>query len=150
MNTQTSIDIDAPAVTVWRVYADTERWPDWTDSVNRVTPLDGPALEVGHRFEIDQPRFPTLVWEVTEVDRGHSWTWRQRSPGGTTVATHLVEDLGDGRTRVHQSIDQRGPVGALVGRLARGLTRRYLQMESEGLKAASEAAHRDRRDAATS
>jgi hypothetical protein len=75
------------------------------------------------------------VWEVTEVDPGVSWTWRQQSPGGTTFASHVLEPIGEGRTLVRQRIDQRGPVGLLVGVLMRRTTRRYLQLEAEGLKA---------------
>ena len=95
-------------------------------------------ITVGDPHRIEQPRLPKLVWVVTAVDPGASWTWRQRSPGGTTEATHWVEPLGDGRTRVRQRIEQRGPIGALVGRLMHRTTVRYLAIEGEGLKARSE------------
>lgn len=142
MITETSIEIDAPAATVWDVYTAVEGWPRWTESVTEVTALDGADLEVGRRYAIAQPKFPKLEWEVTSVEPGQGWTWQQRSPGGTTVAHHVIEPLGDGRTKVTQGVDQRGPIGVVVGVLARGLTRRYLDMESKGLKAAAEAAHR--------
>lgn len=132
------IEIDAPADVVWRVFADVERWSEWTKSVTSVRALDESALAVGRRYEIRQPRFPRLVWEVTDVEDGVGWTWRQRSPGGTTFARHHVAELPDGRTLVRQEIEQRGPIGALVGRLTRGLTRRYLDMEAQGLKRRSE------------
>jgi uncharacterized membrane protein len=138
MITDSSIEIDAPAQTVWDVFADVERWPEWTASMERIVPLDGPAIEVGHRFEIKQPRMPNLVWEVTAVDPGVSWTWRQRSPGGTTFATHEVLPESTDRTLVRQRIDQRGPVGAAVGMLMHRMTKRYLRLEAEGLKARSE------------
>lgn len=140
MITATSVDIDAPADVVWEVYSDVERWPEWTPSVTRLTPLDGPEIAVGKRFEIKQPRMPRLVWEITEADPGTSWTWVQRSPGGLTVATHEVIGSADGRTRVRQQIDQRGPVGAAVGILMRRMTKRYLEMEAAGLKARCEQA----------
>ena len=141
MITESSIEIEAPPEVVWRVFAAVEGWPTWTASVWRVTPLDAPELAVGHRYEIVQPRFPRLVWTVTELAPGQGWTWRQRSPGATTLAVHEVLPLDDGRrTLVRQRIDQRGPGGVLVGLLARGLTRRYLTMEAEGLKRAAEAA----------
>jgi uncharacterized membrane protein len=149
MITDDSIEIGAPASVVWQVYADVEHWSDWTASVDRVVGLDGPDLAVGRRFEIKQPRFPKLVWKVTEVDPGRSWTWVQRSPGGTTVASHEVVDHGDGRTVVRQRLEQRGPVGALVARLTAGLTRRYLAMEAAGLKATAEARHRSDQGAST-
>jgi uncharacterized protein YndB with AHSA1/START domain len=142
MITDSSVEIGAPPATVWDVFVDVEQWPDWTASVERIVPLDGPGIEVGKRFEIKQPRMPKLVWEVTAVDPGVSWTWRQRSPGGTTLATHEVIPQGD-RTLVRQRIDQRGPIGVAVGLVMRRLTRRYLELEAQGLKARSE----QRRDA---
>ena len=142
MITDAQIEIDAPPEVVWSVFADVERWPEWTESVDALAALDGRELAVGNRFEIRQPRFPRLVWEVTDLDPGRGWTWRQRSPGGTTLAVHEVVPLDAGRTLVRQRIDQRGPIGALVGRLTRRLTVRYLDLEGNGLKARSEERHR--------
>jgi uncharacterized membrane protein len=137
MITESAIEIDASANRVWEVFSDVQRWPEWTASVTSLTALDGPGLAVGKRFAIKQPRLPRLVWEVTEVVAGSSWTWQQRSPGGRTVAVHEVHPHGSG-TLVRQRLDQRGPVGALVGRLLRGTTKRYLDLEAQGLKARSE------------
>jgi uncharacterized protein YndB with AHSA1/START domain len=146
MITDSSIEIAAPAPTVWDVFVDVEGWPAWTGSVTRIVPLDGAGIEVGNRFRIKQPRMPDLVWEVTDVDPGRGWTWQQRSPGGTTLAVHEVEPSGPDRTLVRQRIDQRGPVGVAVGVAMRRLTRRYLHLEAQGLKDRSEQVHR--RDAA--
>jgi uncharacterized membrane protein len=141
MITEGSIEIDAPASTVWEVFSDVERWPEWTESVRRVTALDGADLAVGRRYRIEQPKFPKLVWDVTELAPGSGWTWQQHSPGGTTFASHEVVALGPDRTRVRQVIDQRGPIGWLVGTVTKGLTRRYLDQEAAGLKARSEQVH---------
>lgn len=138
MITEGQVDIDAPPDVVWQVFSDVQRWPEWTASVTRLVALDGPGLAVGKRFEIKQPRMPKLVWTVTEVVQGSTWTWEQRSPGGLTVARHDVIARPDGRTAVRQVLDQRGPVGALVAVLMRGMTRRYLDLEAAGLKSRSE------------
>jgi uncharacterized membrane protein len=138
MFTEGGVEIDAPATIVWDVFSDVERWPEWTASVTRLVALDGPGIAVGKRFEIKQPRMPELVWEVTEVTPGAGWTWVQRSPGGTTLARHEVIEESVDRTRVRQEIDQRGPVGALVGVLMLRMTKRYLALEAAGLKARSE------------
>lgn len=138
MITDSSVSVEAPASLVWDVFSDVERWPEWTASVTRVVALDGPGLDVGKRFEIKQPRMPKLMWQVTEVVPGASWTWVQRSPGGSTLARHDVAATTDSRTLVRQRLDQRGPVGALVGRLMHGMTRRYLELEAQGLKKRSE------------
>ena len=135
MITDCSIEIDAPAEAVWAVYAEVERWHEWTASITSVVALDAPAIEVGRRYEIKQPRFPKLVWSVDAVDPGTAWTWSQHSPGGRTIAHHELEAIDEGRTLVRQRIDQQGPVGAVVAALTRGLTRRYLDLEATGLKA---------------
>ena len=137
MITECGIDIDASADLVWDVFSDVERWPAWTASVTDLKALDGPGLAVGKRFEIKQPRLPRLVWTVTALDEGRSWTWEQRSPGGRTIAVHEVHPDGD-RAQVKQRLDQQGPVGELVARLMRGTTKRYLDLEAKGLKARSE------------
>src|SRR5436853_172069 len=80
------VEIDAPISLVWDVFSAVERWPEWTASVTRLVALDGPGLAVGKRFEIKQPKMPKLVWKVTDVTPGVSWTWVQTSPGGITVA----------------------------------------------------------------
>ena len=123
MITENGVTIDAPATVVWDVFSDVERWPEWTASVTRLVALDGPGIAVGRRFEIKQPRMPKLVWEVTEVTPGAGWTWVQRSPGGTTLARHEVTAESADRTRVRQEIDQRGPVGAVVGVLMARMTK---------------------------
>jgi hypothetical protein len=135
---KSSIEIDASAGTVWAVFVDVERWSTWTASITRIVALDGSGIEVGKRFEIKQPHLPKLVWEVTDVDRGRSWTWRQRSFGATTSARHQVIPIDNSRTLASQSIDQRGPIGVLAGRLTRKLTKRYLGLEAHGLKRRSE------------
>ena len=138
MITEDSVEIDAPPQLVWEVFSDVERWPEWTASVTSLVALDGPGLAVGKRFAIKQPRMSKLVWKVTEIDPGSSWTWEQRSPGAIGHARHDVIAQPGGRTLVRQQIDQRGVLGALVGRLMVTMTKRYLELEAQGLKARSE------------
>lgn len=137
MMSERVVEIDAPAAVVWAVYSDVVRWPEWTASVRSVEPLDGSGLEPGRRFRIAQPRMPRLVWTVTDVQPGASWAWEQRSPLSTAIAGHEVVALGDGRTRARLWVEQRGPIGVLVGWLFARRTRRYLAMEAKGLEAAS-------------
>jgi uncharacterized membrane protein len=139
MITTCSVEIDAPASLVWEVFSDVAHWPDWTASIERVVPLDGSTLELGGRFAIKQPRLPNLVWQVDALAAGISWSWRQAGLGATSHAVHEVVALDATRTLVRQRFEQEGPIGALLGRLFAGVTRRYLQMEADGLKAACEA-----------
>jgi len=138
MITEDSVEIDASPQLVWEIFSDVERWPEWTASVTSLTGLDGPGLAVGNRFAIKQPGLQKLVWTVAEIDPGASWTWVQRSPGVLVTARHHVNALPGGRTLVRQELDQRGFLGALVGRLTVKRTKRFLSMEAQGLKARSE------------
>jgi len=138
MITEDSVEIDAPAQVVWQVFSDVERWPEWTPSVTTLVARDGTGLAVGKRFAIKQPGMSKLVWKVTEIDHGSSWTWVQRSPGVHVSARHWVISQPNGRTLVRQQLDQGGVLGALVGRLMAKKTKRFLEQEAHGLKARSE------------
>lgn len=138
MITEDSVEIDAPPRLVWDVFTDVEHWPDWTASVTSLAGLEAAALAVGRRFAIKQPGMPKLVWQVTELDRGRSWTWVQRSPGARVTARHEVIAQPGGRTLVRQQLDQSGALGALVGRLMAKKTKRFLDLEARGLKARAE------------
>src|ERR1700741_1504307 len=138
MFSEDAIEIDAPPQLVWDVFTDVERWPEWTASVTSLVGLDGPALAVGKRFAIKQPRMSKLVWQVTEIDPASSWTWVQRSPGVLVSARHDVIAPPGGLTVVRQQLDQRGVLGAPVGGLMVRKTKRFLELEAQGLKARAE------------
>src|SRR5690349_9591000 len=91
------IVIDAPVGAVWDVYADVERWPDWTKSVTEVRYVDGDTLAAGARVRIRQPKLRTTVWTVATVYVGRAWTWESRVPGMHTTAVHTLEPLGSTR-----------------------------------------------------
>ena len=138
MFTEDSIEIYAPPQLVWDVFSDVEHWPDWTASVTSLVGLDGPALAVGRRFAIKQPGMSKLVWQVTDIEPGTSWTWVQRSAGVRVIARHYVSAQPGGHTLVRQQLDQGGALGAFVGRLMVKKTKRFLDLEGQGLKARSE------------
>jgi uncharacterized membrane protein len=138
MITEDSVEIDAPAELVWQVFSDVQRWPEWTASVMSLVGKDGANLAVGKRFSIKQPGMSKLVWEVTEIDHGSYWTWVQRSPGVRVSARHWVIPQPSGGTLVRQQLEQRGMLGALVGRMMVKKTKRFLELEAQGLKARSE------------
>jgi uncharacterized membrane protein len=138
MITEDSVEIDAPAQLVWEVFSDVQRWPEWTASVTSLEGKDGANLAVGKRFSIKQPGMSKLVWKVTEIDPGSYWTWVQRSPGVRVSARHWVIPQPGGGTVVRQQLEQRGVLGALVGRMMIKKTKRFLELEAQGLKARSE------------
>ena len=138
MEARTSIDVAASPDRVWDVLIDVERWPEWTESVSNVRPLDPGILAVGSRVEISQPRVPTGTYTVTAFEPPSAFTWEQRQPGSRVSAHHQCTPLPDGGTRVELRVVMSGALGGVVGRLYRKLTERYLAMEAAGLKARAE------------
>ena len=141
MTIETSVDIDADVLAVWRVVRDVERWPRWTPSMTSVQRLDddGP-LDVGSRVRIKQPGMPAMVWTVTALTPTAGFTWTTRSPGVTAVASHELTALPGGSTRLRLAVSESGPLSGLVARLARRRGTRFVQQEADGLKAAAERA----------
>src|SRR6188508_254993 len=133
MHTELTFPVHAPPERVWAVLSDVERWPSWTASVQQVS-LDGP-LAVGAVAKIRQPKLPPTAWTVTEVVAGRSFTWESKAPGSHAVGEHEITPTGDGICEVRLRLEQTGPLGSLVGLVYRGLTRRYVQMEADGLTA---------------
>ncbi len=126
------VDIPAPADRVWAVMADVERWPEWTPTVTRLQRLDRGPFAVGSRIRIRQPKLPAAVWEVSELQKGRSFTWVSGRPGIRVTAEHGVEPTARG-TRATLSVRFSGVLAPLVARLTGKLTQRYLALEAKAL-----------------
>ena len=135
-----SIDVDAPQQRVWDVLSDLEAWPKRIETVDLVELLTPPPVGTGTRVRLKQPKLPAGVWEITVWDAPSYFEYRQRSGGVTIVAGHRVEALGEGRSRLTLTLEMRGLLVPIVGRLYKGLTDRYLTLEAQGMKRAAESA----------
>ena len=139
MDIERSIDIAAPRERVWTAMSDVEHWPHWTASVTKVERLDQGALGVGSRARVRQPRFPPVIWTVTTLVPGHAFEWQADTPGLTSVGSHRVDDAGDHASRVTLSLTWSGPLAPVIRRLFGNLSRRYVELEAQGLKRHCEA-----------
>jgi uncharacterized protein YndB with AHSA1/START domain len=132
-----SIDIDAPPETVWETWTAIERWPEWTASISRIERISPGPFAVGLRARIHQPGLPVAIWQVTDIDEGHSFTWISASPGVRVTANHSIRPGLKG-SHVTLTITFAGLIGRIAGWLTRSRTERYLHLEAAGLKARSE------------
>ena len=135
---ETSVHINAPPERVWAVLVDVEAWPTWTDSMREVKLVDGGELEPGSTVRIRQPKLPPATWRVTQLAPGVSFTWEASYPGVKTIAVHSLTARDEG-TEVTLAVRHSGPLGPVLGALTAGPTRRYVEMEAQGLKRRSEA-----------
>jgi len=114
---------------------------EWTASVTSVRRLDKGPLRIGSRALIRQPRFPPAVWTVTTLEPGRRFVWKSGMPGMWVYGDHSVEAIPSG-TRATLKLSYDGLLARLMGRLTRGITNRYLDMEASGLKRRSEESSR--------
>lgn len=133
MRVERTAAVAAPPEVVWDALIDVERWPTWTRSMRRVTRLDDGPLAVGSRVRIKQPRLVPVVWTVTELEPGRSFTWEAEAPGVRSVASHEVRPMGAGTSELRLVLDQSGPLSPAVSALYGRMTKRYVRMEAEGL-----------------
>jgi uncharacterized membrane protein len=136
--------VDAPADVVWRLMADVERWHTWTASIESIHIADpgdaegGEPLGSGGTAVVRQPGFPKAEWAVTEWRPGRSFTWESPAPGLRSVGVHSVEPDGSAASTVTLAISQTGLLGGPMAVLFGRRTRRYVDMEADGLKARAE------------
>jgi uncharacterized membrane protein len=132
-----SIDIDAPPETVWAIWSDVESWSEWTASITKIEKLAPGPLAIGLRTRVRQPKLPTAIWRVTELEENRGFTWVSTSPGAHVTGIHTIEPIANG-SRATMTLIFAGPIALLFGWLKRSLTQQYLQLEANGLKARSE------------
>lgn len=121
---------------VFDVLVDIESWPQWTKSMTSLEPLTPGDLAVGSRVRIRQPYMGARTWVVTELIRPSRFTWESTQAGVHLVARH--DQTAQGRSTVARlGVSIGGPIGALVAPLAAARTRRFLELEANGLAARS-------------
>ena len=140
MRFEESIDIEAQQERVWEVLSDLEAWPRWIETVDVVELLTPAPISKGSRVRLKQPKLPEGTWDITVWDAPSYFEWRQKSGGITIVAGHRVEMLEGGRSRLTVNLDMRGPLIPVIGLFYRGLTKRYMTIEAQGMKRAAESA----------
>ncbi|GIJ29323.1 hypothetical protein Vqi01_44850 [Micromonospora qiuiae] len=131
-------DVHASAARVWAVLTDVQSWPRWTESMREVQLLDG-GLGLGSRVRIVQPRLLPMIWTVTEFVVERELTWTARATGVVTTATHSLRPATDGATRLRLGLHQHGLLAPVVAALLERRSRRYVELEIEGLRTAAEA-----------
>ncbi|KAB1185074.1 MULTISPECIES: SRPBCC domain-containing protein [Haloferax] len=135
----TSIDIDAPAETVWQVLVDFERYPEWND----YTRIDGEAVAGTTLAVAPGPqagRMPTFKPTVLRADDGEL-RWRGHLfVRGLFDGEHrfVVEDLGDGRSRLTQAETFTGILVWPINRLFGDDTERNFHAVNQALKTRAE------------
>ena len=138
MHFERSIEIGASQPRVWDVVSDIEGWPQRIETVERVELLTPAPIGTGSRLRLRQPKLPEATWTVTKWHPPFSFEWQQKSGGVTIDAGHRVDSLREGRARLTLTIEMRGLLVPIMGRMYGDLTNRYLDLATHGMKRAAE------------
>ena len=138
MDFEVVVDIEADAGRVGEVLVDVEAWPTWTSTMTSVQRTESGPLAVGSTARIRQPRLGSMLWTVTELAEGRSFTWEAKRPGLRFIAAHLLDVESPNSTKVTLSLQQSGAVGAVIAPLTGGPARRNVEIEAQGLKKRAE------------
>ena len=133
MRIETSIEVLKTPDVIWPVMVDVERWPEWTSSISMIERLDSGPFGLGSRVRIRQPKLKVMTWSVKEFELGRFFTWETRSPGIYVTGRHEIRPTDSG-SLVTLTVNQTGWLASLLSRFFTPLTRRYVQIEAQGLK----------------
>jgi carbon monoxide dehydrogenase subunit G len=106
-----SIVIEAPAAEVMDVITEYEAYPEWADVKSvRVLQRGAGGLATEVAFEVDVPLLGrasyTLAYRYAPGDAGLSWVTKEaRGAVSNITGEYLLDDLGDGRTKVTYRLD---------------------------------------------
>ena len=134
---QKSSVIHANPALIFKILADVENWHTWTASVKKSTLLNRAVFAVGAKVKIIQPGLLPVTWEITEIQNNKSFCWVSKFVGLEITAKHTIEETDD-FSKVVLITTYKGFLSKLIYFLTSDLTHKYMTMELNGLKLASE------------
>jgi hypothetical protein len=130
-------EINATPERVWRIMADIERWPEWTESISKIEPQDDAVFAVGSRIRVFQPKLRPALFTITAWEPNRGFTWTSKTMGLQVEGRHEIEATSSG-SKVTLTLKFVGLLAGVIGFVGRRLTEHYMELEIEGLKARSE------------
>lgn len=103
---------EADPATVWKVWTDVGRWPEW-DVSKEIARLDGP-FEPGVSGWAKQRGNLGGSFTITEVDARRRWVTECPVPLGKVIFDHLLEPVAGGQVRVVKRVEVQGGSGPLL------------------------------------
>ncbi|WP_433590205.1 SRPBCC family protein [Nocardia sp. CA-145437] len=136
-----SVEIDAPAELVWQVLTDVDAYGEWNPFVLECKTTLEPGSPIDMRVQLVGP--PKQQREfVRSCTPGREFSYNMKpAPLGvlSSERSHLITDLGDGRTRYDSHFQLNGPLSVVVGGLLGGALRKGFTGMTEAVKTRAEA-----------
>src|SRR5256885_8677636 len=129
---EASLETTAPPATVWRVWSDINRWPEWNPDMKE-SRLDGP-LKLGATGMINTKSGGKHDVVVTHFQDGRSFELESTALPGTKMAIRATIAPSGAGTRISQGFEPRGLLAPLVGPMMSGHILKTFNAVLDGLK----------------
>jgi len=129
---EASLETTAPPATVWRVWSDVNRWPEWNPDMKE-SRLDGP-LKLGATGMINTKSGGKHDVVVTHFQDGRSFELESTALPGTKMAIRATIAPSGAGTRISQGFEPRGLLAPLVGPMMSGQILKTFNAVLDGLK----------------
>lgn len=134
---ESSLEVEATAAEVWRLYADPGTWRRWAHSTAGAT-ADG-ALAVGSTVAITPTRGPAQRVRIVALEPERRLVSELGLPGARMSFHYEIEPLATG-CRVRHRVAMNGVLSAAYGLFMRRKNERKLGQETDRLREAIRAA----------
>jgi uncharacterized protein YndB with AHSA1/START domain len=112
-STEHSAETTAAPETVWRVWSDVERWPEWNADLERAE-LTGP-FAAGSTITMHQQGGDRIELRIAEVVEPKRFVDEADLGDVVVSTTHRLEPLGQGRVRILYQTEITGPQADTLG-----------------------------------
>jgi len=129
---EASLETTAPPATVWRIWSDVNRWPEWNPDMKE-SRLDGP-LKLGATGMINTKSGGKHDVVVTHFQDGRSFELESTALPGTKMAIRATIAPSGAGTRISQGFEPRGLLAPLVGPMMSGQILKTFNAVLDGLK----------------
>lgn len=126
-----AVNTPATAAQVWSVWADAENWPKWDDQLEWVK-WQGPFVE-GAIGTMKPAGGPVVSFVLTQVKEFSHFIDRAKLPLTTVDFIHRYEPASDGGGRIVHSVEMRGFLAPLFGRIIGSKIKMHLHQAMEKL-----------------
>jgi len=133
-----AVTFEAEAATVWRIWTDVARWPEW-DVSKEIAQMDG-EFQAGTSGWVKKHNALGGTFAITSVEPGRRWISESPLPLGRVIFDHIVEPLPDGQVRVAKSVQVEGGSAGLFRVLAAPRMRRDIDTTLAALQQRAQAA----------
>jgi hypothetical protein len=131
------VTFEAHPATVWRIWTDVARWPEW-DASKEIAQMDG-EFEAGTSGWVKKHNALGGTFTITEVEPGRRWFSESPLPLGRVIFDHIVEPLPGGQVRVVKGVQVEGGSAGLFRVLAAPRMRRDIDATLTALQERAQA-----------